>query len=46
MQRPEEVQTPGERLTLAKAIIRVFDSTLSEASMVAAAWLLLGQAHA
>jgi hypothetical protein len=46
MQRPEEVQTPAERLTVAKAVISVFDSTLSEASMVAAAWLLLRQSHA
>jgi hypothetical protein len=46
LQRPEEVQTPAERQTLAKAIISVFDSTLSEASMVAAAWLLLRQTHA
>jgi hypothetical protein len=46
MQHPGEVQTPAERLTLAKAIIRVFDSTLSEASMVAAAWFFLRQTHA
>jgi hypothetical protein len=46
LQHPGEVQTPAERLTLAKAIISVFDSTLSEASMVAAAWLMLRQTHA
>ena len=46
MERPRAVQTPAQRLTLAKAIVVVFDSTLAETSNVAAAWLLLSETHA
>jgi hypothetical protein len=46
MERPRAVQTHAQRLTLAKAIVVVFDSTLAETSIVAAAWLLLSETHA
>jgi hypothetical protein len=46
MQRPKAVQTHSQRMTLAKAIIEVFDSTLPETSIVAAAWLMMNDAHA
>jgi hypothetical protein len=46
MERPKAVQTHTQRLTLAKAIVVVFDSTLAETSIVAAAWLLLSETHA
>jgi hypothetical protein len=46
VQRPKAVQTQAQRLTLAKAIVVVFDSTLAETSIVAAAWLLLSETHA
>lgn len=46
VQRPKAVETPAQRLTLAKAIVVVFDSTLAETSIVAAAWLLLSETHA
>ena len=46
MRRPMAVQTPTQRLTLAKAIVVVFDSTVGEASIVAAAWHLLSETHA
>jgi hypothetical protein len=46
MERPKAVETPARRLTLAKAIVVVFDSTLAETSNVAAAWLLLSETHA
>ena len=46
MERPKAVQTHAQRLTLAKAIVVVFDSTLAETSIVAAAWLMLSETHA
>jgi hypothetical protein len=46
MQRPKAVQTHDQRLTLAKAIVIVFDSTLPETLIVDAAWLLVGDAYA
>ncbi len=46
MERPKAVETPAQRLTLAKAIVVVFDSTFSETSIIAAAWLLLSETHA
>jgi hypothetical protein len=46
MQRPKAVQTHSQRMTLAKAIVEVFDSTLPETSIVAEAWLMLSDAHA
>jgi len=46
VQRPKAVETHAQRLTLAKAIVVVFDSTLAETSIVAAAWLLLSETHA
>ena len=46
VERPKAVQTHLQRLTLAKAIVVVFDSTLAETSIVAAAWLLLSETHA
>ena len=46
VERPVAVQTHAQRLTLAKAIVVVFDSTLAETSIVAAAWLLLSETHA
>jgi hypothetical protein len=39
-ERPTAVQTPAQRLTLAKAILVVFDSLLPETAVVAAAWHL------
>jgi hypothetical protein len=46
MQRPKAVQTQSQRMTLAKAIVVVFDSTLSEKTIVDAAWLLVSDAYA
>ena len=46
IERPKAVQTHGQRLTLAKAIVVVFDSTLPETSIIDAAWLLLSETHA
>ena len=46
MQRPKAVQTHSQRMTLAKAIVVVFDSTLPEKTTVDAAWLLVSDAYA
>ena len=46
VERPKAVETHPQRLTLAKAIVVVFDSTLAETSVVAAAWLLLNETQA
>jgi adenosylcobinamide amidohydrolase len=46
MQRPIAVQTHLQRMTLAKAILVVFDSTLSESAMIDAAWLIVSDAYA
>ena len=46
MQRPKSVQTHKQRMTLAKAIVVVFDSTLSERAVVDAAWLMLSESYA
>ena len=46
MQRPKAVQTHSQRMTLAKAIVVVFNSTLPEKTIVDAAWLLVSDAHA
>jgi hypothetical protein len=46
LQRPKAVQTHAQRMTLAKAIVVVFDSTLSENTIVDAAWLLVREAYA
>ena len=46
MQRPKAAQTHSQRMTLAKAIVVVFDSTLPEKTIVDAAWLLVSDAHA
>ena len=40
VERPKAVQTQTQRLTLAKAIVVVFDSVLPETAVVAAAWNL------
>ena len=46
MQRPKAVKTHSQRMTLAKAIVVVFDSTLPEKTIVDAAWLLVSDAYA
>jgi len=46
MQRPKAVQTHSQRMTLAKAIVVVFKSTLPEKTIVDAAWLLVSDAYA
>lgn len=46
MQRPAAVQTHAQRLTLAKAIVVVFDSTLPASAIADAAWLLLSETYA
>ena len=46
MQRPKAVQTHSQRMTLAKAILVVFDSTLPESAMLDAAWLIVSEAYA
>jgi hypothetical protein len=43
MQRPKAVQTHEQRMTLAKAIVVVFDSTLPESVIIDAAWLMLSK---
>jgi hypothetical protein len=46
MQRPKAVQTHPQRMTLAKAIVVVFDSTLPESAIIDAAWLTVSDAYA
>jgi hypothetical protein len=46
IQRPKAVQTHSQRMTLAKAILVVFDSTLPESAMIDAAWLIVSDAYA
>ena len=46
VQRPKAVQTHAQRLTLAKAIVVVFDSTLSASAIADAAWLMLSASYA
>ena len=43
--RPKAVETHEQRMTLAKAIVVVFDSTLPESVIVDAAWLMLSESH-
>ena len=45
-ERPLAVQTHQQRITLAKAIVVVFDSTLPEAAIVDAAWLVVSNSYA
>lgn len=44
-ERPKAVQTHEQRMTLAKAIVVVFDSTLPESVIVDAACLMLSESH-
>jgi hypothetical protein len=46
IQRPRAVQTQEQRLTLAKAIVVVFDSSLPETAIVDAAWMLVSESYA
>jgi hypothetical protein len=46
IQRPNAVQTHQQRMTLAKAIVVVFDSTLPESAMIDAAWLTVSESYA
>ncbi len=46
VQRPKAVQTHEQRLTLAKAIVVVFDSTLPASAIADAAWLMVSESYA
>ena len=46
VQRPKAVQTHEQRLTLAKAIVVVFESTLPESAIIDAAWLMVSESYA
>jgi hypothetical protein len=46
MQRPKTVQTHEQRITLAKAIVVVFESTLPESAIIDAAWLMVSESYA
>jgi hypothetical protein len=46
MERPKTVQTHEQRMTLAKAIVVVFDSTLPESAIINAAWLTVSESYA
>jgi hypothetical protein len=45
-QRPKAVQTHEQRMTLAKAVVVVFDSTLPASAIADAAWLTLSESYA
>ena len=44
--RPKAAQTHQQRMTLAKAIIVVFESTLPESAIIDAAWLTVSESYA
>ena len=44
--RPKAVQTHQQRMTLAKAIVVVFESTLPESAIIDAAWLTVSESYA
>jgi hypothetical protein len=44
--RPKAVQTHEQRMTLAKAIVVVFESTLPETAIIDAAWLMMSDSYA
>lgn len=46
VQRPKAVHTHQQRMTLAKAIVVVFNSTLPESVIVDAAWLVVSESYA
>ena len=46
LERPKAVQTHEQRMTLAKAIVVVFESTLPETAIVNAAWIMVSQSYA
>jgi hypothetical protein len=44
--RPKAVETHQQRMTLAKAIVVVFNSALPESAIIDAAWLTVSESHA
>jgi hypothetical protein len=46
IERPNAVQTHKQRMILAKAIVVVFDSCLSESAIIDAAWITVSESYA